>query len=175
VFSTDNPVERPRDKAAFPEIRCWGPNPYLWRPHSCCVVARKRRAPRSRRIRGAPTGNGAETGRAAAKGNASASSGAEFLAALDGSARRGPDMCEIDRLPMAFPGTLELCQHDQSVNTTGKRCFAGIHPAFFSETAAPCFVLDVPIADTLRIVGAADGQRATSHSIVRCCGGGGME
>ena len=31
VFIDDNPVERAAVKAAFPEIRVLGPNPYLWR------------------------------------------------------------------------------------------------------------------------------------------------
>jgi FkbH-like protein len=114
VFIDDNPVEREAVKAAFPEIRTFGPNPYLWRrillwsAETQVSTITEESASRTEMVR-------AQVARESQRKRLSRE---EFLASLDLSV----EVSEINNTEHSrFGRALELLNKSNQYNTTGRR------------------------------------------------------
>src|SRR4029077_8069656 len=135
VFIDDNPVERAAVKAAFPEIRVLGPNPYLWRrillwsPETQVATITAESAARTEMVqKQVPREN-----------HRRRMSRGDFLASLGLRATVSEFASTADR---RFPRTLELINKTNQFNTTGKRWTLQEFTGFFRD-GGRCFVLDV--------------------------------
>ena len=114
VFIDDNPVERAAVKAAFPEIRVLGPNPYLWRrillwsPETQVATITAESAARTEMVQ-------KQVQREEQRQRLSRE---DFLASLGVRASVSEFASTADR---RFPRTLELINKTNQFNTTGKR------------------------------------------------------
>jgi FkbH-like protein len=135
VFIDDNPVERAAVKAAFPEIRVLGPNPYLWRrillwsPETQVASITAESAARTEMVQ-------KQVEREEQRQHLSRE---EFLASLGVRATLSEVSSTADR---RFPRTLELINKTNQFNTTGKRWTLQEFTGFFRDSGR-CFVLDV--------------------------------
>jgi FkbH-like protein len=135
VFIDDNPVERAAIKAAFPDMRVLGPNPYLWRrillwaPETQVATITAESAARTAMVQK----------QVEREGQRKRLSRADFLASLEVRAT----LHEIASIgDSRFPRTLELINKTNQFNTTGKRWTLQEFPGFFRD-GGRCFVLDV--------------------------------
>jgi len=114
VFIDDNPVERAAVKAAFPEMRVLGPNPYLWRrillwsPETQVATITSESAARTEMVQ-------KQVEREEQRQHLSRE---DFLASLGVRASVSEVASTADR---RFPRTLELINKTNQFNTTGKR------------------------------------------------------
>jgi FkbH-like protein len=135
VFIDDNPVERAAIKAAFPEMRVLGPNPYLWRrillwsPETQVATVTAESAARTEMVQK----------QVEREGQRKRLSRAEFLASLEVRANLHEIASTADG---RFPRTLELVNKTNQFNTTGKRWTLQEFTGFFRD-GGRCFVLDV--------------------------------
>jgi len=135
VFIDDNPVERAAIKAAFPEMRVLGPNPYLWRrillwsPETQVATVTAESAARTEMVQK----------QVEREGQRKRLSRAEFLASLEVRAGLHEIASTADG---RFPRTLELVNKTNQFNTTGKRWTLQELTGFFRD-GGRCFVLDV--------------------------------
>jgi len=135
VFIDDNPVERAAVKAAFPEMRVLGPNPYLWRrillwaPETQVAAITAESAARTEMVQ-------KQVERETQKKRLSRE---DFLASLEVRASLGEIASTSDA---RFARALELINKTNQFNTTGKRWTQQELAAFFRD-GGRCFVLDV--------------------------------
>jgi len=135
VFIDDNLVERAAVKAAFPEMRVLGPNPYLWRrillwaPETQVATITAESAARTELVQ-------KQVERDTQKKRLSRE---DFLASLEVRASLGEIASTADT---RFARTFELVNKTNQFNTTGKRWTQQEFAAFFHE-GGRCFVLDV--------------------------------
>lgn len=135
VFTDDNPVERAAVKAAFPEMRVLGPNPYLWRrillwaPETQVAAITAESAARTEMVQ-------KQVERETQKKRLSRE---DFLASLEVRASLGEIASTADP---RFARTFELVNKTNQFNTTGKRWTQQEFAAFFRD-GGRCFVLDV--------------------------------
>jgi FkbH-like protein len=135
VFIDDNPVERAAIKAAFPDIRVLGPNPYLWRrillwaPETQVATITAESAARTEMVQK----------QVEREGQRKRLSRAEFLASLEVRAGLHEIVSTADG---RFARTLELINKTNQFNTTGRRWTLQEFTGFFRE-GGRCFVLDV--------------------------------
>ena len=135
VFIDDNPVERAAIKAAFPEIRVLGPNPYLWRrillwaPETQVAAITDESAARTEMVQ-------KQVERESQRKRLSRE---EFLASLEVRASLAEIASTSDS---RFTRALELINKTNQFNTTGKRWTLPECAAFLRE-GGRCFVLDV--------------------------------
>jgi FkbH-like protein len=135
VFIDDNPVERAAIKAAFPEMRVLGPNPYLWRrillwaPETQVAAITAESAARTEMVQ-------KQVGRESQRKRLSRE---EFLASLEVRASVAEIASTSDS---RFTRALELINKTNQFNTTGKRWSLPECAAFLRE-GGRCFVLDV--------------------------------
>ena len=135
LFIDDNPVERAAVKAAFPDIRVLGPNPYLWRrillwaPETQVAAITTESAARTEMVQ-------KQVERETQRKKLSRE---DFLASLEVTARLGEIASTVDG---RFARALELINKTNQFNTTGKRWTQQEFAAFFRE-GGRCFVLDV--------------------------------
>jgi FkbH-like protein len=135
VFIDDNPVERAAVKAAFPEIRVLGPNPYLWRrillwsPETQVATITSESAARTEMVQ-------QQVQREEQRQRLSR---ADFLASLGVRATVSEFASTADR---RFPRTLELINKTNQFNTTGKRWTLQECESFFRDGGS-VFVLEV--------------------------------
>jgi FkbH-like protein len=114
VFIDDNPVERAAIKAAFPEVRSFGPNPLLWR--RILLWSAETQVPSITAESAARTEMmQAQVERETQRKQLSRE---EFLASLNVEI----ELREVDGVEHAdFPRTLELVNKSNQFNTTGER------------------------------------------------------
>jgi len=135
VFIDDNPVERAAIKAAFPEMRVLGPNPYLWRrillwaPETQVATITAESAARTEMVQK----------QVEREGQRKRLSRADFLASLEIRAALHEIASSSDG---RFARTLELINKTNQFNTTGKRWNLQEFTGFFRD-GGRCFVLDV--------------------------------
>ena len=135
VFIDDNPVERAAIKAAFPEMRVLGPNPYLWRrillwaPETQVATITAESAARTEMVQK----------QVEREGQRKRLSRADFLASLEIRAALHEIASTSDG---RFARTLELINKTNQFNTTGKRWNLQEFTGFFRD-GGRCFVLDV--------------------------------
>jgi FkbH-like protein len=135
VFVDDNPVERAAVKAAFPEMRVLGPNPYLWRrillwsPETQVATITSESAARTEMVQ-------QQVKREEQRQRLSRE---DFLASLGVRATVSEFASTVDR---RFPRTLELINKTNQFNTTGKRWTSQECESFFRDGGA-VFVLEV--------------------------------
>jgi len=135
VFIDDNPVERAAIKAAFPEMRVLGPNPYLWRrillwaPETQVATITAESAARTDMVQK----------QVEREGQRKRLSRADFLASLEIRAALHEIASSSDG---RFARTLELINKTNQFNTTGKRWNLQEFTGFFRD-GGRCFVLDV--------------------------------
>jgi len=135
VFIDDNPVERAAIKAAFPDIRVLGPNPYLWRrillwsPETQVATITAESAARTEMVQK----------QVEREGQRKRLSRADFLASLEVRAGLHEIASTADG---RFARTLELINKTNQFNTTGKRWTLQEFTGFFRD-GGRCFVLDV--------------------------------
>jgi FkbH-like protein len=135
VFIDDNPVERAAVKAAFPDIRVLGPNPYLWRrillwaPETQVAAITAESAARTEMVQKQVE---RETQRKKLGRE-------DFLASLEVRASLGEIASTNDA---RFARALELINKTNQFNTTGKRWTQQELAALFRD-GGRCFVLDV--------------------------------
>jgi FkbH-like protein len=135
VFIDDNPVERAAVKAAFPEIRVLGPNPYLWRrillwsPETQVASITAESAARTEMVQ-------KQVEREEQRQHLSRE---EFLASLGVRASLSEVSSTADR---RFPRTLELINKTNQFNTTGKRWTLPECEGFFRDGGS-VFALEV--------------------------------
>jgi FkbH-like protein len=135
VFFDDNPVERAAVKAAFPEIRVLGPNPYLWRrillwaPETQVATITAESAVRTEMVQ-------KQVEREEQRQRMSRE---EFLASLELRASVSEVAATGDR---RFPRTLELVNKTNQFNTTGKRWTLQEFESLFRDGGS-AFVLEV--------------------------------
>jgi FkbH-like protein len=135
VFIDDNPVERAAVKAAFPEIRVLGPNPYLWRrillwsPETQVATITAESAARTEMVQ-------KQVQREEQRQRMSRE---DFLASLGVRATVSEFASTADR---RFPRTLELINKTNQFNTTGKRWTLQECESFFRDDGS-VFVLEV--------------------------------
>ena len=135
VFIDDNPVERAAVKAAFPEMRVLGRNPYLWRrillwaPETQVATITAESAARTEMVQ-------KQVERETQKKRLSRE---DFLASLEVRASLGEIASTSDA---RFARALELINKTNQFNTTGKRWTQQELAAFFRD-GGRCFVLDV--------------------------------
>ena len=135
VFIDDNPVERAAVKAAFPEIRVLGPNPYLWRrillwsPETQVATITAESAARTEMVQ-------KQVQREEQRQRMSRE---DFLASLGVRATVSEFASTADR---RFPRTLELINKTNQFNTTGKRWALQECESFFRDGGS-VFVLEV--------------------------------
>jgi FkbH-like protein len=135
VFIDDNPVERAAVKAAFPEMRVLGPNPYLWRrillwaPETQVATITAESAARTEMVQ-------RQVERETQRKRLSRQ---EFLGSLEVRASLSEIASTSDS---RFARTLELINKTNQFNTTGKR-WTLPECAGFLRDGGRCFVLDV--------------------------------
>ncbi|MBV9587403.1 MAG: HAD-IIIC family phosphatase [Alphaproteobacteria bacterium] len=135
VFIDDNPVERAAVKAAFPDMRVLGPNPYLWRrillwaPETQVATVTAESAARTEMVQ-------KQVERETQRKRLSRD---EFLASLEVRASVSEIASTSDS---RFARALELTNKTNQFNTTGKRWTQQEMAAFFRD-GGRCFVLDV--------------------------------
>ena len=135
VFIDDNPVERAAVKAAFPDMRVLGPNPYLWRrillwaPETQIATVTAESAARTQMVQ-------KQVERETQRKRLSRE---DFLASLEVRASVSEVASTSDS---RFARTLELINKTNQFNTTGKRWMQQEMAAFFRD-GGRCFVLDV--------------------------------
>ncbi len=165
VFIDDNPVERAAVKAAFPEMRVLGPNPYLWRrillwaPETQVAAITAESAARTEMVQ-------KQVERETQKKRLSRE---DFLASLEVRASLGEIASTSDA---RFARALELINKTNQFNTTGKRWTQQELAAFFRD-GGRCFVLDVTdrftaygIVGVLLVVGNEIAQFVMSCRVV---------
>ena len=135
VFIDDNPVERAAVKAAFPDIRVLGPNPYLWRrillwaPETQVATITAESAARTEMVQ-------QQVEREEQRQRLSRE---EFLASLGVRATVSELASTADR---RLPRTLELINKTNQFNTTGRRWTLQECEGFFRDGGS-AFVLEV--------------------------------
>lgn len=135
VFIDDNPVERAAVKAAFPDMRVLGPNPYLWRrillwaPETQVATITAESAARTEMVQKQVE---RETQRKRL-------SRAEFLASLEVRASLSEIASTSDS---RFARAIELINKTNQFNTTGKRWTQQEISGFLRDRGR-CFVLEV--------------------------------
>jgi FkbH-like protein len=135
VFIDDNPVERAAIKAAFPEMRVLGPNPYLWRrillwaPETQVATITAESAARTEMVQ-------KQVERETQRKRLSRE---EFLASLEVRASLHEIASTSDG---RFARVLELVNKTNQFNTTGKRWTLQECLGFFHD-GGRCFGLDV--------------------------------
>jgi FkbH-like protein len=135
VFIDDNPVERAAVKAAFPDMRVLGSNPYLWRrillwaPETQVAAITAESTARTEMVQ-------KQVERETQKKRLSRE---EFLLSLEVRATVGEIVSTIDA---RFARALELINKTNQFNTTGKRWTQQELAAFFRDSGR-CFVLEV--------------------------------
>jgi FkbH-like protein len=135
VFIDDNPVERAAVKAAFPDIRVLGPNPYLWRrillwsPETQVATITAESAARTEMVQ-------KQVQREEQRQRLSR---ADFLASLGVRASLSEVTSTADR---RFPRALELINKTNQFNTTGKRWTLQECESFFRDGGS-VFVLEI--------------------------------
>jgi FkbH-like protein len=135
VLIDDNPVERAAIKAAFPEIRVLGPNPYLWRrillwaPETQVAAITAESSARTEMVQ-------KQVERESQRKRLSRE---EFLASLEVRASVAEIASTSDG---RFTRALELINKTNQFNTTGKRWSLPECAAFLRD-GGRCFVLDV--------------------------------
>jgi len=165
VFIDDNPVERAAVKAAFPDIRVLGPNPYLWRrillwsPETQVATITAESAGRTEMVQ-------KQVEREEQRQRLSRE---EFLASLGVRATLSEVTSSADR---RFPRALELINKTNQFNTTGKRWTLQEFEGFFRDGGS-IFALEVAdqytaygIVGVLLVQGGDIGQFVMSCRVV---------
>ena len=157
LFIDDNPVERAAIKAAFPEMRVLGPNPYLWRrillwaPETQVAAITAESASRTEMVQ-------RQVERESQRKRLSRE---EFLTSLDVRASLAEIASTSDS---RFTRALELINKTNQFNTTGRRWSLPECAGFLRE-GGRCFVLDV--TDRFTAYGIVGVLLASGNEIVQ--------